>query len=263
MIGQEKLIDDINKYTLQTLPRTLLFLGEYGSGRKTLVKFIANKFSLPIIEITTDTTAEQLTEYSQSVIKSLYLINLDNIKTKSQNKLLKFIEEPSVNSFNMLIAESEAQVLPTILNRCIIYRLEEYSVEQLKQIASYSDECIYKVCRTPGQIKNIDEQSFKKLYNLCETIVNKANKASFANTLSIATKINFKEDFDKYDFVLFFKLLNYVSFNCYIKNRTKLSELVFWLTSKYINVYKNNTVDKQKFTNLFLVELYEESKKVH
>lgn len=262
MIGQEKLISELDKYTLKTLPKTLLFLGEQGSGRRTLIKSMAARFSLPIIEITNDTSAEQLIDFSQSVLKTLYFINLDNIIQKNQNKFLKFIEEPSENTFIILIAEHESSILSTIFNRCVTYRLENYSLDQLKQVAIYSDELIYKICQTPGKLKNIDEQSFKKLYNLCETIVSKANRASFANTLSISTKINFKEEYNKFDVELFFKLLNYVAFNFYLKNNTKLSKDIFNLTNKQINNFRNNNIDKQKFTNLFLIELWEISRQV-
>lgn len=42
---------------------------------------------------------------------------------KEGNKLLKLIEEPPANTLFILVAESEAQILPTILSRCQLVKL--------------------------------------------------------------------------------------------------------------------------------------------
>ena len=35
-IGQRKLLEKLNKYTRETLPKTLLFLGDEGCGKHTV-----------------------------------------------------------------------------------------------------------------------------------------------------------------------------------------------------------------------------------
>ena len=49
--GQEKICNRIDSLTIDTFPRTLLLLGEYGSGKHTIVKYISNKFNLNIEDI--------------------------------------------------------------------------------------------------------------------------------------------------------------------------------------------------------------------
>ena len=66
--------------------------------------------------------------------QSIYLIDLNDFTEKQQNQFLKLIEEPSVNVYIALIAESEIGILDTILNRCIKYRLEPYTKAQLQEI---------------------------------------------------------------------------------------------------------------------------------
>ena len=48
IIGQTKLLNKINKLTLNTLPHSLLFIGEYGCGKHLICNYIANKFNLEL-----------------------------------------------------------------------------------------------------------------------------------------------------------------------------------------------------------------------
>ena len=50
-IGQRKLLEKLNKYTRETLPKTLLFLGDEGGGKHTVIKMLAEKCALDVIEI--------------------------------------------------------------------------------------------------------------------------------------------------------------------------------------------------------------------
>lgn len=39
MIGQEKILNKLKSYTINTLPKNLLFLGPYGSGKHSVEKY--------------------------------------------------------------------------------------------------------------------------------------------------------------------------------------------------------------------------------
>ena len=79
IIGQEKLVNKLKSYTFISMPKTLLFIGESGCGKH----FISDKFSkylgIDLVEITAQTTAEELIEYYQSSLPRIYLINLSNL----------------------------------------------------------------------------------------------------------------------------------------------------------------------------------------
>ena len=51
-IGQAKLRATLEAYTINTLPQTLLFLGEEGCGKKSLIKELANRLGLSLIKLT-------------------------------------------------------------------------------------------------------------------------------------------------------------------------------------------------------------------
>ena len=90
--GQEKLLEQLNKYTLATLPKTLLFLGDKGCGKHTFINNLCERLSLDKHIITTKITPEQLIEFSQRPVPTAYIIDLTDFTEKQQNQFLKFIE---------------------------------------------------------------------------------------------------------------------------------------------------------------------------
>ena len=147
---KKKILNKLKSYTITTLPKNLLFLGPCGSGKHTIAREVAKYYSVDIIELSAaNFEDEKLIEYQQDPLDKLYVIDLDTFLLTQQNKFLKFIEEPGLHVFTVLTASSENSVLPTILNRCIKYRLEDYTIDQLKQIRNFKDEKIYQICKTP------------------------------------------------------------------------------------------------------------------
>jgi DNA polymerase-3 subunit delta' len=84
---------------------------------------------------------------------------------KEGNKLLKLIEEPPANTLFVLVAESEEQILPTILSRCQLVKiplLENKEVEEaLIERAKASPE-------TARQIAAIAEGNYREALHLLQ-----------------------------------------------------------------------------------------------
>ena len=146
IVGQSKLLTTINSYSKQTLPKALMLIGTIGCGKHTVARYIAEKFELDYVEIEESVTAADLDSFTYKTIDTLYVINLNKFSEKQQNSLLKFLEEPSKSVYVLLMAESEVNVLGTILNRCIKYTFEPYTKEQLEQITNTSiNEVAFKI----------------------------------------------------------------------------------------------------------------------
>ena len=259
IIGQEKLHKILDSYTLQNVPRTILFLGQDGCGKSWLSGYLAEKLELDQVKISSDITAEKLTEYYQCPIAKMYTINLKDFDEKQQNKILKFIEEPSSNMYIILRAESEVGILPTILNRCVKHTFEDYTPEQLQEFAwaiKCNDSRIYKICKTPGQLNNLPDDNLDSIFALCETIVNSLQNASYANTLSLLTKINLKDDANKIDFDLFFQVLNYVAFDTYVKTNNELRLKIYKYTTKRLAEIFSKSIAKESFVLNYLDGLW-------
>lgn len=259
IVGQEKLVKILDSYTLQNVPRTILFLGQDGCGKSWFSAYLAEKLGLDIVNIHSDVTSEKLIEYFQCPIAKMYSINLKEFDEKQQNKILKTIEEPSSNMYIVLRAESEVGILPTILNRCVKYTFEDYTPEQLKEFAwaiNCSDSRIYEICKTPGQLNSLPDDNLDAVFAVCETIVKALPNAGYANTLSLLTKVNLKDDAKKIDFNLFFDVLKYVAFDTYKKTGNELSLKIYLYTTKRLAEIFGKSIAKESFMLNYLDGLW-------
>lgn len=259
VIGQEKLVKALEGYTLETAPKTILFLGQSGCGKSWIANAFAKQLDLEVVVVQPDSTAEKLIEYYQCPINKMYLIDLKDIVEKDQNKFLKFIEEPSKTMNIILMAESTVGILPTILNRCVKYVFEPYTPEQLKQFdwaVNCSEEIAYEICKTPGQLLELSVDNLDQALGLCRAIISSVDKANYANTLSIITKINLKDDAKKIDFKLFFDLMTYVAFDDYKKNNNELSFKIYLYTIRQQAKALNINVAKEAFLLNYLDNIW-------
>ena len=259
VIGQEKLVKALEGYTLETAPKTILFLGQSGCGKSWIANAFAKQLDLEVVVVQPDSTAEKLIEYYQCPINKMYLIDLKDIVEKDQNKFLKFIEEPSKTMNIILMAESTVGILPTILNRCVKYVFEPYTPEQLKQFdwaVNCSEEIAYEICKTPGQLLELSADNLDQALGLCKAIVSSVDKANYANTLSIVTKINLKDDAKKIDFKLFFDLMTYAAFDDYKKNNNELSFKIYLYTIRQQAKALNINVAKEAFLLNYLDNIW-------
>lgn len=256
MIGQEKILNKLKSYTINTLPKNLLLLGPYGSGKHTIVREVAKYYSVDVIELSAaNFDDEKLIEYQQDPLDKFYIIDLDTFLLPQQNKFLKFVEEPGLHVFIILLASSENSVLPTILNRSIKYRVEDYTSDQLKQIRNFKDEKIYQICKTPLQLIKANEAQIAQLVSMCNNIINNISKVDISQVLRISNNINYAEDYNKFDFDLFFSALQYTSYQNFIETKNLNSYKIYTFTARYLQklLYKN--ISKESFLLGYLSEL--------
>jgi replication-associated recombination protein RarA len=256
-IGQDRILKLINSYSISTLPKSMLFIGESGCGKHTLANLISSNLGLNIVKIDSKITKDQLIDYYQSPIETLYLIDLANFTDKQQNQFLKFIEEPSDYAYIIIIAESEAGILPTVLNRCVKFEFEKYTKDQLSIFLETDNELVYKICNTPGQLKMADSESINNLFNLCSVVVKRLPAASYANTLTIASKINHKEEYNKFDQDMFLKMLSYVAFNEYINTNSTHALTIYQIVNNFKQAKLNKNIVKENYVLNLLTQLWE------
>lgn len=259
IIGQKKLVDLVESYLARkNLPKTLLFLGSTGCGKHTLTKYIAERFELDYVEISEDVTSADLDEYLFSTINTMYLIDLNKFSEKQQNQFLKFIEEPTKSVYISLIANSEAGVLNTVLNRCVKHRFEPYTKEEITQITNTQiNEQAFDIFKTPGKLLNLTDTSFQAIVDLADKVVHKINFATYPNALTIATKVNFKDLYDKIDFDLLFDAIEYLALEDYKVTANHQSFVVFSITNKFKQYATQAKLIKEILMINYLTELWE------
>ena len=211
MIGQARLVGELMSMTGPDAPKTVMLVGGHGCGKHTLAGEFAERVGLPISDLTETVSFETLQEAAMNPLPTMYLIDVDKLTEQKQNAVLKFIEEPPANARVMLLSSDEGSVLPTVLNRCFRMRFDDYSREELSEIVGGDvADGVMSVCSTPGQVRMVSGY-YDKLVGYCSGFAGKMEKAakadSFASALRIADRINYRDEYDKFDLNVFIKVL--------------------------------------------------------
>ncbi len=219
MIGQKRLLNVINNYTIKTFPKTLLLIGEKGCGKHTLANYISTEvLKIPTIDITDILSDATFDEIYRKAVPNIYLVDLNKCTEVQQNLLLKITEEPPSNSFLILFTESANNLLNTLLNRCVRLSFDKYSAEELRSFADNSitaeyDMLITEVLRTPGRVIYTDFSTLVRMMNECKRLIEDMPHMSFYEAIATSNKVNFKDQYDKFDFDIFLNLLEYLLYN--------------------------------------------------
>lgn len=254
MIGQEKILSFINKHNISTFPRTIMLEGESGSGKHTICQYIAQSFSIQQEDISECLTYEKIEEINFRVLPYLYIIDSCKLTVKNENTILKFLEEPLKNALIVVLCENRYDLIDTIRNRCHIISLKKYSKEELRCFISNKEHenVILTICKTPGDILKVQSHPIKDMLDLCIKIFEKIDKASFANTLTLSNNVAFKNEQNKYDFIIFFRSLLYIA-KTRVHNNEPNSVQEYLLTSEYYNrTFVRNTDKKMLFENYLI-----------
>ena len=207
MVGQETILNRINDFNISTFPRTLMLIGSIGSGRHTICSMIAERLKIGIVDISDRLSLDTIVEIGDSVEPTLYIIDTKAITTREQNVILKFLEEPPTGSFIVVLAENENLLLETIINRCVHWRLEKYSKDQLKGFSPTIDDYALSLCETPGQVILFNQYNVLEIKELADKILDNIQRATLPNTLTLLDKVGFKGEKDKIDFTILSRVL--------------------------------------------------------
>lgn len=187
---------------------------------------------------------------------AVFMIDGNGLSEKNNNTILKLLEEPPKNAFIFILINNEAGVLPTILNRCFIWKIKPYkSIDLVKFIPNELDyetkNLILTIAKTPGQIINLCELNPNKLVDYANYILDKITIASFSNVLNISDKVYFDEfEADKFSCTMLCNLLLYIIKQRLMRNYDSKYVDAHNLTSKLVaNLYINNYNKKHLFEN--------------
>ena len=233
IVGLDYLLDKVDSYTLDTLPHSIILVGKEGCGKHVISKYISSRFNLGLLDITDNLSEELIYNIYRNPSPRLYMVDLRKITDKDQNILLKLFEEPSSNTFVILLANTLFSILPTILNRGYLINVDKYRKEDLIRYANNHniklDETYFEnVVETPGDVLKVDTLNIniKDIEDLTDKIINKLDIASYSNTLTVVDKLNFKDEYDKIDVDFFLKVLYYNSVKSYELGNNKVIKII-------------------------------------
>ena len=252
IIGQDALLSKINGYTIDTLPHAILLEGKVGCGKHLLCNYIAEKFNLELVELTTNEDRKDIDSIVFNPSPSLYVVDLTTVLPKFQNSMLKILEEPPDNVFFVCLCTSKSMVLKTILNRCVHFSFSRYSKDILEIFAwEYSEtnaNIALRLYDTPGKILKNKDQPFEKIHDMAVDVVNRIGNASYPNVLSISNKLAFKNEKNKYDIDTFVQALRVEVYDRILTDSdsmwTRAYDVIKEMQERLSNcIYKQRTFD--------------------
>lgn len=259
IVGQKKLLSKIDSMNIDSFSHSFILLGERGCGKKTFAKYISKKLNLEIIDITDNLSLEFITAIYERSVPALYMINTLKITEKDQNTILKLLEEPPINAFIALLCSNKNLLLDTVLNRCRIFEFEQYTRDDMSYfieegMEEYSD-IILDICKTPGQLTYLNYKTLPKMKTLCDKIASQIGKASYNNIFTISSKINYGEEFDKYDILIFLDSLADSLFKKYIETNEKKIYDMYMITIDYRSKLRDYRLNKETLFDNYISNL--------
>ena len=221
MLGQDNLLNE-------NWSNFVVLLGEWGSGKKTLIK---NKFKdIYNTENNIDGVREVIRDAQKLTNSRLYLFNIDEMTYQAQNALLKITEEPpNEYTYIVIIGTSREQFLPTILSRADIKEMNIYTKEQLLNFTD--NEEYLKFYNQPGLLLETNEE----IVEFAQKIVIGLSKITVANVFNIK---NYIEELDTNLILLIKPLKYYMRFDYEIVQA--ISKFEYLLSRRGLNFVLDN-----------------------
>ena len=265
MIGQESLLSDIRALIEKDkYPRFSIFIGNKGSGRKTLAREVAKMMKVQTVQlpdVKVDTIRNMITDAYKVPYTFMYIIpDSESMSLAAKNALLKVTEEPPNNAYFVMTAIDESYLLDTIKSRGTIFHMLSYTPSEIAEYANCKDtndlEIITSICEVPGDVDIVKSMDAVKFYSYAETVVDNIAETSGSNSFKIGTKINFKDDADKYDLALFWRTFMLVCLSKMKDNPLKYACGVR-ITSKHLQELKITGINKQALFDTWILDIRE------
>ena len=227
MIGQKLVKSKVSCLIgMGKLPRFCLFTGETGMGKRTLMRWAAGQMTKANVieyqDCKVDTVRTMIKEAHKITAPTIFIMaDIHTMSTQAKNAILKITEEPPNNSYFFMSATSENDVLDTIKSRSVIFSLQPYSKDELREYIRFKqkkglhflaeiEEFILNICNTVADVEymfSIDVVAFR---DYVSTVFEKIAKVSGPNSFKLSDKLALKDEADKYNLKLFFQTFQYM-----------------------------------------------------
>lgn len=271
MIGQIKLYNTICR--LDNLPKCSLLIGDRGCEQLGLINNIGKYFDLHTI-VVDDISTESVRNIIDMAYKvqspTLYVFyKADNMHSNAKNSLLKVTEEPPNNSYFIITLQDENNTLNTIQSRATTFHCDRYTPDQLleyyKKHNKYNEvfeNDIVAICDNIGDIDLLCEYNIQEFNDYVGTVIDNIGVVSGANCFKIANMINLKNEPNKYDLRLFWRVF---ANKC---NKRALGDVIYnnfvmycegmRITLNALRELKNPSINKQMLFDKWILDIRKE-----
>ena len=120
--GQPKLVERVQRLTLETMPQSLLLIGPKGCGKHTLCSLIAKQLGVQVVELTDKLDSQAVADLYERAVPTVYMVVAGQLSPRAQSSLLKIIEEPVSGAFFIILSDTAVDTLSTLSNSILLSR---------------------------------------------------------------------------------------------------------------------------------------------
>lgn len=215
MIGQNR-IKGIIEHLLndETLPQYINLVGNRGSGRYEVAKWIAERTesNLYLIENNKADTIKDAIEHMHKAGKltTYIMLDADDMSSSAMNALLKVCEETPYNVRIIMTFRDSYNVPLTMQSRALSLVMDVYSKEELAEylnleLPTVNKSDALKICDTIGELESIKDYDTTAFLKYVKTVVDNIATVSGANAFKIGDKIALSANSEKYALDIFLK----------------------------------------------------------
>ena len=203
-----------------------------------LIDIFEGKKTIDIEQIRTMITYTNKSNFNENP-RFVLIDNIESLNKNSINALLKIVEEPKKNLFFILIHNNETKILPTLISRCLTFKINL----NFKEVVLVANKILNK---------NIFEVLNENLVNHYSSPGQIFRLINYANDKKIDLK---NQSLDKI-------LINLIDNNSYKKNTYVKELLIDLIQLFFVNEYKisNNKDNFIKTYHHFMSKIYSTNK---
>lgn len=234
------MIKEFENKTLLEIPRTCLLCGNDNIIKDYFIKEFLIIYKLEWEDITENISLDYINDIYTRLGYYLYSIDIDKLSIKSQNSILKFIEEPLENSFIFIRTKNIQKLIPTIRSRCYIINLGQFSKKYNDLINTEEDK----------QFIDIHNYNIDNIRELCNKIFDNIGKATLSNALTLVDKIS-----DNYDLIFFSMCLGIIAEERYAEEGNNMRYNQYILSKNLYHNINISTLNKTDLLSNYICEL--------
>ena len=216
IVGQTRLIQNLNYALEGSFPHFVILHGPAGSGKTFIATRLANALeAVPYFCENKVDDVRAAIETAQTVtLRTMYLFDgVDRMSLAAKNALLKITEEAPQDAYFVMTARDLNQVLPTLRSRAAVYAMDGYLPEEL---VDYANRCGYDpnveenkplmaLCQTPGDVDILFRYDIADFTGFVTKVVEHLGSVSGVNALKIPQSLSLKEGDSGWDISIFLR----------------------------------------------------------
>lgn len=270
MIGQRNLQSRLGSMIrLKKLPRFIILVGEEGSGRRTIAKWVAGELKADFVEA--DKSADAIREmiagcYKSNEMTVYFIPDGDLLSNAARSALLKVTEEPPKQAYFIMSTTDSERVLPTLVSRASVYNMDSYSISDLAEFVNDTnvDLGLYANCCNNGREVGLVKQWGNAFFDFVNLVIENIDSVSGSNALKMENRLAFTEDSEGFDVKIFFQAFRAECMRK-IKNledRSMRGKYVAWIqiTSDKLQEIQIRSINKQSVFDMWIFDIREASR---